>query len=441
MASGAGTAQAPGEPGIPYWSPATRLAFRFCFLYFGLYCLLTQILTGFIQLPDQEIPDLATRWPLRLVPQWAATHLFRITAPLAFGDTGSGDRMFDWVLVACLLAIAALGAGIWSLVDSRRRSYLSLHNWFRVFLRFALAGQMLAYGFVKVVPMQMPFPFLTKLVEPFGNFSPMGVLWASIGASPAYERFAGSAEMLAGVLLILPRTALLGALVCLADVIQVFMLNMTYDVPVKLLSFHLILMTVFLLAPERSRLAAFFFSTRATPPSSLPPLCATARGTRIAVAAQLALGVWLLGVNSLGTRSAWHQYGEGRPKSVLYGIWNVEQLSVDGEPRPPLLTDTSRWRRAIFNFPAGVAFQRMDDTFVGYGAAINLNEKSLVLTKGGNKDWKATFRLSREPADHLTLDGDMDGHATHIECRLVDHTKFVLATRGFHWIQEFPFNR
>ena len=441
MASGAGTAQAPGEPGIPYWSPATRLAFRFCFLYFGLYCLLTQILTGFIQLPDQEIPDLATRWPLRLVPQWAATHLFRITAPLAFGDTGSGDRMFDWVLVACLLAIAALGAGIWSLVDSRRRSYLSLHNWFRVFLRFALAGQMLAYGFVKVVPMQMPFPFLTKLVEPFGNFSPMGVLWASIGASPAYERFAGSAEMLAGVLLILPRTALLGALVCLADVIQVFMLNMTYDVPVKLLSFHLILLSLVLLAPDFSRLYAFFFSNRSMEGRSNVEPFTTPRAMRISFVAQIIFGLWLFGANLYAVRSEWFKYGGGQPKSELYGIWNVDQMVVDGQVRSALIGDYDRWQRVIFDYPTSVSFQRMDSSQVRYGAAINTQDKTLAVTKFSDTNWKANFTFQRESQDHLVLDGTMDGHKLHLDMKLMDRNKFLLVNRGFHWIQDFPFNR
>jgi hypothetical protein len=28
-----------------------------------------------------------------------------------------------------------------------------------------------------------------------------------------------------------------------------------------------------------------------------------------------------------------------------------------------------------------------------------------------------------------------------MEARLVDHTKFLLLTRGFNWVQEVPFNR
>jgi hypothetical protein len=51
------------------------------------------------------------------------------------------------------------------------------------------------------------------------------------------------------LLLIVPRTATLGALISLADMIQVDTLNMTYDVPVKLFAFHLILLSCFL-APD-----------------------------------------------------------------------------------------------------------------------------------------------------------------------------------------------
>src|SRR5208282_4219864 len=119
-------------------------------------------------------------------------------------------------------------------LDRRRENYFSLYKWFRLFIRFSLASQMLSYGWAKAIPLQMPFPSLVKLLEPYGNFSPMGVLWSSVGSSQAYEIFAGCAEMLGGILLLVPRTTMLGALVCLAATTQVFMLNMAYDVPVKL---------------------------------------------------------------------------------------------------------------------------------------------------------------------------------------------------------------
>jgi hypothetical protein len=293
----------------------------------------------------------------------------------------------------------------------------------------------------KVIPLQMPFPSLTRLIEPYRDFSPMAVLWSSIGASPAYEIFTGCAEVLGGILLIVPRTTLLGAVVCLADMTQVFALNMTYDVPVKLFSFHLLLMALLLLAPEFERLTDFFIRNRSVGPSAQPELFGASRANRIALAAQLAFGIWLLGMNGHNGWTDWYKYGGGRPKSPLYGIWNVEALAIDGQLRSPLLTDYGRWRRAVFDVPDRMAFQRMDDSFARYGAAIDTNAKTIVLTKDSDKNWKARFTFRRAAEDQSTLDGKMDNHEIHMQLRLVDRGKFLLASRGFRWIQEYPVNR
>jgi hypothetical protein len=223
-------------------------------------------------------------------------------------------------------------------------------------------------------------------------------------------------------------------------VIQVFALNMTYDVPVKLFSFHLVLMALFLLAPEFSRLAGFFLSDRAVGPSKQPQLFGNRRANRIAFAAQIVLGVWLVGLNTYSSWSAWHTYGDGRPRSALYGLWNVDQFSIDGVLRSPLLTDYVRWRRAIFEVPDRMYFEGMDGSLARYGASINDNDKTLALTKESDQGWRASFHFQRLAQDQLILDGSMDGHTMHMQLRLVDlKNKFSLVKRRFHWIQEYPY--
>ncbi|MGO9255379.1 MAG: DoxX family protein [Bryobacteraceae bacterium] len=429
------------EPRAAHWSLSSLVGFRFCVIYFGLFCLTTQILGGLFPIPKVEIPDPATLWPTRQIVFWTAAHIFRVAPPLVYTGSGSGDKTFDWVLAFCLLAIAALATGVWSVLDRRRENYVALHKWFRLFIRFALASEMLLYGMDKVVPLQMPFPYLTRLLEPYGNFSPMGVLWSSIGASQPYEIFTGSAEMLGGILLVVPRTTMFGALICLADVMEIFMLNMTYDVPVKLFSFHLLLMASFLLAPEFRRLVTFLFLDRAAEPSTQLQLFSTRRANRIALAVQVIFGIWLVGMNAYSGWSGWYKYGGGRPKSPLYGIWDVDQIAIDGQLRSPLLTDYGRWRRVIFDFPTAVAFQRMDDSFASYGASIDAGAKTLALTKRGDRNWKASLSFQRGAQDQLILDGNMDSHKVHMQLHLVDRNKFLLVNRGFHWIQEYPFNR
>jgi uncharacterized membrane protein YphA (DoxX/SURF4 family) len=423
------------------WSFARRTVFRFCFVYFGVYSLSTQIITGFVPVPNFDIPDPSTFRPIRPLVFWTAAHIFRVRQPLVYTGSGSGDKTFDWVLLFCTLVFSLIATAVWSALDRERPNYVTLDKWFRVFIRLCLAGQMMVYGMAKAVPLQMPFPYLTRLLERYGDLSPMGVLWSSIGASPSYEIFAGCAELLGGILLIFPRTTTLGALVCLADMTQVFMLNMTYDVPVKLLSFHLILLSLFLLVPDFKRLANFFLLNRAAKPQAHPALFAGRRANRIALGAQIMVGAWLLGMNAYSARVGWQQYGGGRTVSALYGIWDVEQQSVDGQQRAPLMNDSGRWRRAIFDFPTRVTFQRIDDSFAHHDVTIDLKNRTMVISDDQDKNWKANFRFDRPTADQLTLDGSMDGHNTHLQLKLVDRSKLELVSRGFHWIQEYPYNR
>src|SRR5437899_11151387 len=102
--------------------------------------------------------------------------------------------------------------------------------------------------------MQFPPPALDRLVQPFGDASPMGLAWTFVGASPAYEIFTGTGELLGGLLLTMQRTTLLGALVAAGVMAHVVALNFCYDVPVKLFSSHLLALALWLMIPDARRL-------------------------------------------------------------------------------------------------------------------------------------------------------------------------------------------
>jgi uncharacterized membrane protein YphA (DoxX/SURF4 family) len=420
------------------WNLATRIAFRFVFVFLGLYIL---IFPAGVFIPFTDfLPSGINRLWNAVVP-WVGSHILHIGYPILLDETGSGDRTCDWVQAFCILAIAIASTLVWSVLDRKRENYVTLHKWFRLIARLSLATTMFVYGIDKIVPLQMPYPGLARLLEPFGNFSPMGVLWYSIGASRGYEIFAGCAEMIGGIFLIFPRTTTFGALVSLFDMFEVFMLNMWYDVPVKLFAFISILLALTLLAPETPRLANIFFLNRPAGSSTQPQLFRRRIANRIALALQIAIGIYLVSTNFYNSAQGWKTFGGGRPKSPLYGIWNVDEMSIDGQVHPPLLTDDSRWRRMLFDSPTGASFQRKDDTFQGYAAEIKMDAKSLVLKKSNDKNWMANFSFQRPAPESLILDGDMDGHKIHMQLKLFDRAKFLLVNRGFHWINERPFNR
>ncbi len=427
------------EAGEERWGLGALIGFRFCVVYFGLYCVTSQIVQSLAPLPNVDLPDPSTPlWPLI---RWVAAHVFGVKSQLVFAGSGSGDKTADWVLDFCLLTVAVVATVVWSWFDRRRASYPGFYRWFRLFIRVALAGQLITYGLVKAIPLQMPFPYLTQLLEPYGQFSPMGVLWSSIGASRAYEIFAGSVELTAGVLLMIPRTTVIGALLALTAMTEVFMLNMTYDVPVKLLSFHLILLALFLLAPDLVRLAKFLLLRGDVQPLPDRQLFASVRANRIALVAQIVFALWLVGLGGYGAWKQRYEYGSERPHSPLYGIWDIEQLSIDGQVRSPLLTDHDRYRRAIFDFPQMMTFERMDGSHAWFGAAIDAKKQTLALTSRGKDKFKGDFGYQRPSAGELILDGQIQGKKFHMQLKRMDEKKMLLLSRGFHWVQEYPFNR
>lgn len=398
------------------WSPATRVAFRFCFAFLLLYN---------FPFPLTFVPYVGDwlakpwEWAVALVAQ----PLFGVKAePL---QTGSGDTTWNYVQLFLQVAIAVAVTLVWSLV-SRAASYPRLHHWLRVYVRFALAMWMIFYGAIKVIPSQFPSPGLDRLIQPFGEASPMGLLWTLMGASAAYSIFTGLGELVGGLLLTTRRTTLAGALISAGVMTHVVVLNFCYDVPVKLFSTALVFMALFLIAPDAKRLFAFLFAA--------PPSAAWWKvGLRTAVV------VGFAGYALYTAQSGRKEYGDLSARSPLRGIWNVEQLTVDGAVQPPLLTNGERWRRMVFDHTYGMSIQLVNDRRNRYSIKLSANE--FTLGKRDDPAWKAPFRYTRPDPGTLIVDGTMDGKKIHATMKLDAEKEFLLTTRGFHWINEYPFNR
>ncbi|APB00382.1 uncharacterized protein NS506_06346 [Nocardia seriolae] len=426
-----------GEP-TRTWNPMSRIAFRFGFLYFVLFCVsYPQILIAFAgALQHQLTADWPSLWmsPSLPVVKWVGRTVFG--ADVALHETGSGDQQIFWVLLFCVLVIAAAGTVLWTLLDRNRPGYHRLSAWFLLFIRLCLAGQMLGYGFAKAIPNQMPEPGLVTLLTPYGDFAPLGVLWSQVGVSPVYESLLGIAEILGGLLLLLPRTQLAGVLLSLVSMTQVWVLNMTFDVPVKLLSFHLMLLCLVLLVPEVPRVAALL-TGRAAGPAATPQPFRTRRSARVAATAQVLLALWFSAGYVWISMDSWRETHGESARSELYGIWTVADFTRDGQPVPPLLTDQTRWRRLVFDRPQLAVVQRMDDELMPFGAQIDTGAHHLVLTEGKTHTVLADLTYEQPTPDRLILTGVLDGHPVTITLHQVDLDRLPLyKSRGLHLIQE-----
>ena len=382
-----------------------------------------------------------------MVP-WVAIHVFHLSGPVTVYPevNGSGDTTLDYIENLCLLVVAAGATVIWSLLDSRRRDYRRLHAYLRIFVRYTLSFTLFRYGFAKVFPTQFLFPSFGRLVEPLGEFSPMGLLWNFMGYSTAYMIFSGLAEVTGATLLLFRRTATLGALAAAAVLLNVVMLNFCYDVPVKLYSSNLLLMAIFLMAPDLSRLSNIFVLNRPAEAADLrmPPMEITRLSPRARTIGVVAFRILLVGYFLFGTvKEGWTDYQEyvvHPPKAPIYGLYDVETFSRNGRDVPPLVTEAARWRRVIIQSPAAFAVRMMDDSVRRYNSEYNPAKNSVTVSTDQDKG-KSAFTYSRSDAEHVLLEGTLVNDALVIKLKRMDPSKFLLVNRGFHWINERPFNR
>jgi hypothetical protein len=330
---------------------------------------------------------------------------------------------------------------LWAALDRKRSRYERAFELFRIYLRFALAAAMITYGAQKVIPAQFATPTLDRLVEPFGSSSPMGILWAFMGVSKGYNVFTGAIELASGILLTFRRTALLGALIAAGAMANVVALNYSYDVSVKIYSTQLLLEAIVLAAPAARRLLDVFLFNRAVAAVVERPLF---RGRALetgSLVVRTLLVAWFIVFTFQWVVDTSKLAGLDQ-HSPLRGVWEVDELTDNGVARPPLTTDATRWRRAVFDNPTYMSFFLMNDTRIRYNVKqLDTKTQTLKLRNRENRSETMTLRYTRPSPRVLTLDGIVSGHVLHAKCDLSDaYERPLLLNRGFHWVTELPVN-
>jgi hypothetical protein len=244
--------------------------------------------------------------------------------------------------------------------------------------------------------------------------------------------------------------------------LHVFMLNLSYDVPVKLFSGHLLAMAAVLLWLDRQRLAALFLLNKPAEPRPIAPWFAS-RTAHLAMQTLLMLFVgWVAFFNVVATLANYHLLTVVPEQQPIYGIYEATSFVKDGEEQPPLLTDSERWRGVIFEqtlpmqlgdleLPGMVAVWHMDGRLSYH--VIELNAEACTIsfppapsmTDAPGEDLPPipaidVLTYEQPTSDELILRGRWQGH--DVEIRFVRRSleEMELLGRGFHWINETPHN-
>lgn len=431
-------------PSLPRWSLAARVGFRFAFSYFLLW--LAPGAVGALGIQERVIStpfrDLWVSMWHQVVP-WVGANLLHLQGNFAEVPNGSGDELYDYVLILCIFLLAAIIAVIWSVLDRKRTGYGQLYAWLRLFMRLTVGAAMIGYGLKKVFWSQFPEPPLARLIDTFGQTSPVGLLWTFMGESRLYSLAGGIGETLGGVLLFVPRFTALGAIISFGMMSNVLLLNLSYDVPRKIYSIHLVLICLFLLLPDFRRLANVFILNRRAEPVEEAPLFKDKQFNFAALMLQFAfliMVVFLTGKEAYldSVKAATHL------PAPIRGIWSVEEFTLDGVSHPAMLTDRERWNRVIFDNADLITIQPMDGSLQQYDLKLDPELRSFSFTKPGSATVDGVFMLNQPQWDHITIQGKLEGRPVSAKLRrldLSDPSQFLLINRGFHWVNDSVHNR
>ena len=421
------------------WPLWRKVTFRFFFIYFTL------CIAPWSWLDSVPGISLVTRY-LSQASDWlvyaANEHLFQYKDELVYFN-GSGDTSFGWMQLVTFLLLATLGCIGWSLIDRKRENYSRLDFWFRNMVRYYVILVALSYGIIKLFTQQMIFPNLSQLATPLGDFLPMRFSWLFIGYSTPYQIFSGAMEVLTAILLFNRRTVSAGLLVGVGVFAHVFILNICYDIPVKIFSFHLFVYCVFLLCYDAPRLLNFLVFNRSTESNTLYEIHFSQKWQRVThLIGKAAFGIIFA---ILPLIQAWGYYQESisAPEpSPFYGVYDVVKYTVGQDTIHPLAMDTLHWKDFIFDKNNLGSIDSRDTTFRQryrrsyFNFQIDSVEQTIDIKKFGTDTVNLmTLHYRFINKKDIFFRTKLRQDSIHLWLRKSPRT-FQLAERQFHWLSE-----
>ena len=188
---------------------------------------------------------------------------------------------------------------------------------------------MIGSGIGRLIPVRMPPPQPFDYLRRLGELTPMELVWTLVGASPLFQSVTGLATLIGGLLLLFPKTTLLGALICAANLSMAISVSLFYDMPFTPYLSVLLLLAILLIAPDARRLIDLFLLDRPVEPAK------DEKASRILPALGLCVIVWNAASAALKVPELYP------PKPPYYGAWAVEE-------------GPETWRWVIFQEPGAL---------------------------------------------------------------------------------------
>jgi len=326
----------PVHPVIP-WKPWEKILFRLLFPFLILQ-IVTQDFTGNLFGGSRVVWGLGDRIFTRPC-LWLNAHIFHFgySPPVWSTFSAALHTIRDTVYLVVSIVVCL----VWTMLDRGRGNYNRLLYWFSQVLIMVLSCIVFAYGIVKVFPVQMAGPSFSVLQTPVGDLRPFDLLWTTYGYGSPYQTFTGVFEAVSAILVLFRRTRVVGLLIIVSVMVNVIMLNYTFQIGVLMLSFYVLLVALFLLAPYARQLAGLFFLRQGAALTGVKYVPGPGLKTVLPKAVAIVLIAGSFVANTLYVRGIYERR-EGVRRSAEY--FRIQHFALNGDTLRPWENDTLCWR-------------------------------------------------------------------------------------------------
>jgi len=406
------------------WTWAQKFSFRVVAIYVLLF------ICSF-SFPHTYIPDIGrfTHVFFEAMAKWFGNNILHIKKPYTVELISDSTGFYLNVLV--LLFISIIMGTIWSMFDRGRSNYQKFYYWLLVFIRYYLAMQLLVYGWNKIFKWQFYLPEPNTLFTTLGNTPKDLLYWSTMGISRSYSICTGLLEVIAALLLFFRRTQLLGAFVAVGIMVNVLMINFSFDISVKLYSLFLLLLCFLVMLPYAKRTIQFFFPNNSNfsgvaiqyPTFKKQWLYKAVKATVIAIILFDSLAVYVISKNFNDDKAA-------RP--YLHGAFNVETFIKNGDTLLPITTDSYRWRRMFIHRQGYLITQMMNDEMKDYELENDSLRHELILKSPLDSSLHMLSYINMADSA-LQLNGKFYNDSLCIYLKKIDLSKLPLFRHHFNW--------
>ncbi|WP_299215236.1 DoxX family protein [uncultured Aquimarina sp.] len=258
------------------------------------------------------------------------------------------DSKYDYSRFLLITVLSLIGSIIWIIIDSKFKLHYNskLKTLTRTILRYHIGLTLIIYGLSKVFMLQFGEMDLDRLENTIGNHNGMSYLWAFMSYSKFYTMSTGWVEVIGGVLLLFRRSTFIGSFILFIAMINVVIIDIGYDVRVKMFAIHLLLMTILLINNDLKRIVNFFILNKPTKPIIEQALFSNRKSKKVGYILKSSILLYFT-VSSIINFSERIQSQTTNRYPSLTGFHEVEIQIINGDTIPK--STTNRWKNISIN--------------------------------------------------------------------------------------------